>query len=255
MGDLVNRYIPAAVRRQLRQEAFFGCAKCGSPILEYHHIVEFAEQAHHNPDHMIAVCPTCHRSLGKMRRERCYALKANPRNKREGKIRGELGTDAGTTSFLVGSCTYIDTPIIFSYYESPIIRYSIEDGQALLDIYIPKSDMWPDILVQKNDLIVNSGDKWDIDFRTNFLRVQKTHGSTYFQIDLRKEVAEIEGKFSIRGEQFTFNPTSTNMGGATIAGGKFVNCGGGIAVGDSRHKLHWPNYGMARPEATFVPFR
>lgn len=255
MGDLLSRRIPDPVRRQLRQEAFFGCAKCGSPILEYHHIIQFAEQAHHNPDHMIAICPTCHRSLGKMRRERCYALKANPRNKREGKIRGELGTDAHTTSFLVGSCTYIDTPIIFSYYEAPIIRYSIEDEQASLDIYIPKEDMWPDILVQKNDLIVNSGGKWDIDFRTNFLRVQKTHGSTYFQIDLRKEVAEIEGQFSIRGKQFMFSPNSTNLGGATIAGGTFVRCGGGIAYGDNRHKLHWPNYGMVRPEATFVRFR
>lgn len=255
MGDLVSRLIPAAVRRQLRQEAFFGCAKCGSPILEYHHIVQFAEQAHHDPDHMIAVCPTCHRSLGKMPRERCYALKANPKNKREGKIRGELGTDAKTTSFLVGSCTYIDTPIIFSYCNAPIIQYSIEDGQALLDIYIPKENMWPDILVRKNDLIVNSDDKWDIDFRTNFLRVQKSHGSTFFQIDLRKEVAEIEGKRSIGGEQFLFGPTSTNIGGGTLSGGKFIRCGAGIGVGNQRYKLHWPNYGMARPEAVFVPFR
>lgn len=190
-----------------------------------------------------------------MRRDRCYALKANPRNKREGKIRGELGTDAETTSFLVGACTYINTPIIFSYYEAPIIRYSIENGQALLDIYIPKEDMWPDILVQKNDLIVNYGNKWDIDFRTNFLRVQKARDSTYFQIDLRKEVAEIAGQFSIHGKLFMFNPTSTNLGGATIEGGTFINCGGGIAYGDNKHKLHWPNYGMTRPEATFVPLR
>ncbi len=255
MGETVIRTPPAPVRRLLRQEAFFGCAKCGSPILEYHHIVPFAELAHHNPDHMIALCRNCHQSLGKMRRERCYELKANPRNKREGKIRGELGTDVDTTSFLVGSCTYIDTPIIFSYFETPIIRYSIEDGEALLDIYIPKEDMWPDILVQKNDLIVNSGDKWDIDFRTNFLRVQKRRGSTYFQIDLRKEVAEIAGQFSIRGQKFMFNPASANIGGATISGGKFVDCGAGIAIGDNKRKLHWPNYGMARPEATFVPFQ
>ena len=253
MSEQVGRYIPRDIRRILRQEAYFGCAKCGSPILQYHHIVQFAEEAHHNPEHMIALCPTCHQGLGKMRREKCYSLKANPWNKRNGKIRGELGTDKDTTAFLVGSCTYIDTPIVFSYYNRPIIRYTIEDGQALLDIYIPKQDMWPDILVEKNDLMINSAGKWDIDFRTNFLRVQKESGATYFQIDLRKEVAEIEGQLVIGNEEFRFSPTSTNFGGVTIKGGTFVNCGGGIAVGDGKHKLHWPNYAMARPRAIMSP--
>ncbi|SFQ30968.1 HNH endonuclease [Roseivivax halotolerans] len=254
MDGKVSRHIPAEVRRQLRQEAYFGCAKCGSPILEYHHIVQFSEQPHHDPNEMIALCPTCHRSLGKMRRERCYALKENPCNKLAGKVRGELGSDADTTSFMVGSNTFIDTPVIFSYYETPIIQYSLDDGQALLDIYIPKEDMWPDILVEKNDLMVNSGDKWDVDFRTNFLRVQKVRGSSYFQLDLRKEVAEIEGQCSILGQEFRFNPTSTNLGTALISGGRFIRCGSGISVGDRRHKLHWPNYGMAHPRAIFMPY-
>ncbi|PQO22704.1 hypothetical protein C2I36_11690 [Rhodobacteraceae bacterium WD3A24] len=255
MGELVGRKIPVDIRRRLRQEAFFGCAKCGSPILQYHHIVEFAEEQNHDPDHMIALCPTCHQGLGKMRRERCYSLKKNPFNRINGKIRGELGANMETSSFLVGSCTYLDTPVIFSYYDRPIIQYLIDEGQALLDIYIPKEDMWPDILVEKNDLMVNSGGKWDVDFRTNFLRVQKDYGSTYFQIDLRKEVAEIEGKFSILGEQFEFNPTSTNIGGATIKGGTIVRCGAGIAVGDGKHKLYWPNYAMAHPRAVFIRMR
>jgi len=253
MSNEVTRRIPDGIRRQLRQEVFFGCAQCGSPILDYHHIVEFAEKPHHNPDHMIALCPTCHRKLGKMRPDHCYKLKSNPHNKRKGKIRGELGSNADTTSFLVGSCTYIDNPVVFSYYERPIIQYLIEGGQALLDIYIPKEDMWPDILVDKNDLLVNSNDKWDVVFRTNFLRVQKEYGSTYFQIDLRKEVAEIEGKFSILGEKFVFSPKETNFRGLNITKGTFVgNRGAGIAVGDGIHKLHWPNYGMARPEAIFA---
>lgn len=255
-AEFVNRYIPADIRRQLRQESFFGCAKCGCPILEYHHIVPFAEEAHHNPEHMIALCPTCHSRLGKLSPKKCYDLKANPFNKKTGKIRGELGTAKSTNSFLVGSCTYINTPVIFSYFDAPIIRYSIEDGQTLLDIYIPKEDMWPDILIEKNDLTVNFGGKWDIDFRTNFLRVQKERGSTYFQIDLRKEVAGIEGQFSILGEQYRFNPSSTNIdNGTTIVGGMFANCKAGIYVGDIKHKLFWPNYAMVSPRATFIPLR
>lgn len=255
MGEDIKRTIPAGIRRQLRQEAFFGCCKCGSAILDYHHIIEFAEKAHHDPDHIIALCPTCHRMMGKLRRERCYELKRNPYNKERGKLRGELGTDAEFTSFLVGSCTYIETPIIFEYYRQPIIKYYIEDGQVLLDIYIPQDDMWPDILIQKNDVIVNSEDKWDLDFRTNFLKVQKREGESYFQIDLRSDVAKIEGKFSIMGQEFKFSPSSTNLGGLTISNSTFIRNGCGIGVGDDRHKLFWPNYAMAVPRAVFIPTR
>jgi hypothetical protein len=33
-----NREIPSEIKRQLRQEAGFGCCICGIPIIEYHHI-------------------------------------------------------------------------------------------------------------------------------------------------------------------------------------------------------------------------
>lgn len=55
-----TRTIPEAVMRQLRQEVGFGCAKCGHPYIEYHHIVPFSEEAHHRPEDMMAVCGNCH---------------------------------------------------------------------------------------------------------------------------------------------------------------------------------------------------
>lgn len=33
--------IPESIKRQVRQEAKFGCIFCGSPIIEYHHIEEY----------------------------------------------------------------------------------------------------------------------------------------------------------------------------------------------------------------------
>lgn len=249
---VISRSIPNEVRRFLRREAHFGCANCGSPILQYHHIVPFARKPHHNPDDMIALCPTCHQSLGKMRPQRCYELKANPYNKRIGKVRGELATDRDTTAFMVGSCIYIDTPIVFSFFNKPIIQYRIDQGQATLDIYIPNEKMWPDILVDSNDLIVNTHNKWDVEFRTNFLRVQKTQQDVYFQIDLRKEVAEIEGRFTILGETYVFSPSSTNIAGFFLRGAQIRGCGTGLSVGDGRRTLHWPNYAMSVPEAVFA---
>src|SRR5450755_2216738 len=55
-----RKSLPAAVARQLRQEAGFGCCKCGTPILQYHHIVEWAEEEHFRPEDMMVLCPLHH---------------------------------------------------------------------------------------------------------------------------------------------------------------------------------------------------
>jgi hypothetical protein len=56
--------IPAAVDRQLRQEAGFGCCRCGNPIFEYHHIIPWAVEAHFRPEDMMVLCFYHHREFG-----------------------------------------------------------------------------------------------------------------------------------------------------------------------------------------------
>jgi 5-methylcytosine-specific restriction endonuclease McrA len=56
----VQREPPAHVKRQLRQEAGFGCCVCGYPFYEYHHIREFALDSHHDPKDMMVLCPNHH---------------------------------------------------------------------------------------------------------------------------------------------------------------------------------------------------
>lgn len=56
-----GRYPPTAVRRQLLVESKHRCGICEelTPI-EFHHIIEFAKIGHYDPQHMLALCPTCH---------------------------------------------------------------------------------------------------------------------------------------------------------------------------------------------------
>jgi trigger factor len=71
-------------RRMLRQQAGFGCASCGCPVIEYHHIIPYGKTQTHDPDHMIALCPTCHKkadSGGPWSTEFVYNMKENPHNK------------------------------------------------------------------------------------------------------------------------------------------------------------------------------
>lgn len=75
---LISRTPPTEIRRQLRAEVGFGCPKCGSPHLEYHHFEPtWAEQNHHNPDGMIALCAIHHAAAdsGAFTREQLRELK------------------------------------------------------------------------------------------------------------------------------------------------------------------------------------
>jgi hypothetical protein len=57
----LSRRIPADVRRALRQEAGFGCVKCGFAFCEYEHIdPEFADATDHDVTKMAFLCKRCH---------------------------------------------------------------------------------------------------------------------------------------------------------------------------------------------------
>lgn len=59
---MISRYIPATIRKALREEVGFGCPICRSPFLEYHHFnPTWAESKKHIPSGMIALCPAHHR--------------------------------------------------------------------------------------------------------------------------------------------------------------------------------------------------
>lgn len=84
---------PADVERTLRQEAGFGCAKCGHPYVEFHHIVPYAEEQHFRPEDMVALCGNCHPAVSKQGQDRQYGVKHNPFNPRSGLFRGALEYD------------------------------------------------------------------------------------------------------------------------------------------------------------------
>jgi len=60
-----GRHPPIAVRRELRTEAGHRCGVCRRDfLLQFHHIIEWQEHKHHDPQHMIAVCGSCHDKIG-----------------------------------------------------------------------------------------------------------------------------------------------------------------------------------------------
>lgn len=57
----LRRYIPAAIRRTVRQECGFGCIFCGGALVQYHHFdPPFVNAYEHRAAGIALLCPTCH---------------------------------------------------------------------------------------------------------------------------------------------------------------------------------------------------
>lgn len=74
--------IPEMVKRQVRQNSFFGCVICGMPFYEYEHIEEYAQVKEHTVDNIILLCPNHHSSktTHKLSKERLIHAKKHPFN-------------------------------------------------------------------------------------------------------------------------------------------------------------------------------
>ena len=67
-------YIPADVKRKVRQQCGFGCVNCGSPFYDYEHWNPTFEKLNSDPspDGITLCCPSCHRIKGRLLSEEDY---------------------------------------------------------------------------------------------------------------------------------------------------------------------------------------
>lgn len=252
MPNELTRRPPALVARQLRQEAGFGCVVCGCPILEYHHIVEWSEQHHHDVKDMVAVCPTHHAEFGIQSQAKAYAAKANPFNIRRKQFRGLLRSSNSTRAFKLGCQTFWGGGSIFNYYGNRMFGYKVVDEEVLLDIFMPDVNFWPEVEIKANDAIADLGGLWDIDFHLNWVKFRRRKGDVFLSIDFRGEMVQVLGRFSVNGQAFDFSPSRNDYNGQITTGD------GGIDMSEVPHldldairygsgRIIRPNFAMTHP--------
>jgi hypothetical protein len=182
---------PADVERGLRQEAGFGCARCGHPYIEYHHIVPFSEDPQFRADDMVAVCGNCHPAIEKLGRDRQYAIKAEPYNMKNGRVRGALVFDKRDLVFRVGGNWFVNTPTILRYRQTPIISCSLRDGQAKVSLNLLGSDGQTLLSVAKNQIEFRVDDMWDFEYGHNYAVARSGPRDIVLRMDFRGAEAKI----------------------------------------------------------------
>ena len=243
-----SRTPPVSVARHLRQEAGFGCAACGSPILEYHHIIEWHEKQHFDVEHMVALCPTCHTEFGKLPKARSYSVKNNPINIRRGRIHGYLGGNKKQKYLRLGSAKIGECESALNYAGIDLFSYKLVDEEYLLNIFLPDDKFWPEVEVRENNLSAGIDGYWDIEFKTNWVKFKKSKRDLYLAIDFRGEEVEIDANFFVGGERISLNSKKSQFGSTQISNMIIERCQIGVRLGPKGRILR-PNFAMRKPAA------
>lgn len=229
-----RKSIPAAVAREIRQRQGFGCQKCGCPVLEYHHIKEWSEEQHYDPDWMMGLCPNCHSEVGKWDQDSQLALKnSDPKNIVEGLPNGLLQAANRNMDFVIGSNRYIETPTILEVAGEELIGFRRGEYDRIglnFQLYDPFGNRV--LTVNDGSIELRSDLAWDFIFRSNYLKLLSEPRNIIAEIDFRQQPGTINAKLHSPAGRVSLSPTETRLGDRDwfIKGSTFQNVMVGISL-------------------------
>lgn len=251
--DKLSRTPPPSVRRELRQEAGFGCPVegCGNPYLEYHHFdPPWNIEKHHDPSRMIALCATHHAKADAWSVEQLRQMKSEAANS---DVRGRFEWMREDVLGVVGSNYYYETPNMVVFRDQPLIWFE-RDAQRrlLLNLNMLSTSGRPRTSLVNNDWFLR-GKPEDVDSPPNGsrLRVRYSNGDevsvrfrewlTADALGAVHETALVLGDeltfplvtaeigLVIGGTGISFGPKESKLGGFTITGTVMSRCGAGLS--------------------------
>lgn len=211
-----SRKIPEKIKLQLRSEANFGCCKCGSPILEYHHILQWSQVKRHKADDMMVLCPLCHTSIDSYPVDKQRDFKLNPFNKINTPSGGEIIAFQQKTIVELGGLSIIGDGPILSEEGQTFFGYRIsEDGAFLISLTLKDPSGNVILIIFENEWIRGNLDVFDFEFRagSKYLSITEKEGSSKFQIDTRNDRFIVDGCFNLSCGKVIFDQTGIVVNG------------------------------------------
>ena len=220
MSDRTRKSIPAVVARQLRQEAGFGCCKCGSPILQYHHIIPWRQDEHYRPGDMMVLCPLHHDQATKGAMPTCEQreLKATPHNIQRGRANGLLEVKQDYCAADLGTITVVGEGCFMRIHGEEILSFSL--GTKNLEISLKLFSESNELLVQidKNEWITGDPLPWDIEANWQTLALRERAHKISISLDAKKIPLRIGGQFWYSNKKVSVGKDQIRIEGSNCLG-------------------------------------
>ncbi len=216
--------IPSDVKLILRQEAGFGCCKCGIPIIEYHHIIPWEREHHNRPEDMMCLCPTHHTEIRVIKENKQREIKSSPVNKQTNKVEGYLHIPQDVPVIRLGGNTFKRQGAILKIDDEVIVSLRVNAGGSLsLSIRLYDELDRKALEIIDNEWVSGDYLAWDISFTLNFLKLRYKKGEIGIQVDARKSPVDLFGNLWFKGQNFLLEPARILFDGA-IKQTTFSNC-------------------------------
>jgi hypothetical protein len=182
-----NNIAPLQIQTQLRKAAFYGCAMCGCPILEYVHIVPYRNIQAFLPENMVALCPyhSIRYDLKEISESALRGAKDDPYNKVHQQDAFSISSEE--ISVKVGKCIFVNTSRILVVDDFDIISIRREDGKyILLDINFFDKLNNLIAIVSENSWTAERGSRdWTIIYKPRHLTIKNSSKNIIFDAEIK----------------------------------------------------------------------
>jgi hypothetical protein len=208
-----SRHPPAAVTRALRKEAGFGCCSCGTPILQYHHIVEWADDHHFRSEDMMVLCPLHHdqATKGAMPEAEQRRLKANPWNIRHNRARGNLAIRQDYCAAGFGSVSWVGEGTFLRIDGEDMLGFNLGDGN--LEVSLRLFSQTDELLVEivRNEWVAGDPLPWDIEADWQTLTIRERARKISLSLNAKEVPLEIRAQFWRKGKYIECSTEGISM--------------------------------------------
>lgn len=231
--------IPADVRRQVRQEANFGCAICGCPVIEIHHIVPRSEEEHNDPERMIALCRNHHALAGPQAEgitpDQLYEYKKDPYNSELVDYDFYFESETPLLEFAGCKCKLRNRNemSVLTINEEDIVTMSYSNGvlQFSAKLYNQNDELVAEM--DENEWTAYTDEVWDLTYNGNHFKIW--HGKRDIGVEIEydsdSDGLAMRGNFYKDGSLVRATPSKIVFpGNNRVIGGTFIDCGGALAL-------------------------
>jgi len=212
--------IPAPVKRVVRQEAGFGCCRCGRPIIQYHHIVRDSQE----PEDIMLLCPNCHDEATKkvmLEPEQRY-YKAHPINIERGYVKGMLKTNQNVPVVNVGTNQFVGEGSFLLVDGETLLSMNIDDQRLELSLKLYNQNDELAIEIERNEWISGDVLPWDLECEFQHLRLRRKLRDIQLEVDAREFPINVRADLWRKGQNFQLTPDTLTFNGVVKDSG-FTN--------------------------------
>jgi hypothetical protein len=215
--DFGPRYIPADIKREVRQACGFGCVICRCPLYEYDHIEEYSVVGEHKADNLALLCPNCHTKKGKKQitKEWIRECKRSARSKLL--ISDRIQKVSYTIDLGSNLISNFDQGYIFDCDNFGFLFIDFTDSLSLTGKFFDH-DGAVALEISDNELQLNSN-TWDIEYVGSKITFRSDPRKIFLSIDInsQRRLITITGKYFINEIPVTINEKGVCLGETPIA--------------------------------------